>query len=286
MAATCRDQYSRVGPHLFLAFELSGSNWKLGFTIGFGQRPRERNIRAGDLDALEREIGQAKERFGLPEDVPVLSCYEAGRDGFWLHRFLESIDVRNLVVDSSSIEVNRRRRRAKTDSLDVEKLLTMLLRYHGREKKVWHVVHVPTVEQEDHRQLHREMMALKKERTRHINRIKALLAGQGVRMQVRKDFLQQLDATRLWNGSRLPEGLKALLKREHERFQLSGRTDRRTGKGADGSHPELRETRRADGTGSPATKSYRGSRWSSSRGAISVPSWHRATGRRSGLCQG
>jgi len=203
-----------------LAFELSSSNWKLGFTIGFGQRPRERNIRAGDLHALEREIGQAKERFGLPQDAPVLSCYEAGRDGFWLHRYLESAGVRNLVVDSSSIEVNRRRRRAKTDSLDVEKLLTMLLWYHGREKKVWHVVHVPTLEQEDHRQLHREMMALKKERTRHINRIKALLAGQGVCMQVRKDFLQQLDATRLWDGSRLPEGLKALLKREHDRFQL------------------------------------------------------------------
>lgn len=220
MAATCRDQYSRVGPQLFLAFELSGSNWKLGFTIGHAQRPRERNIRARDLKALEWEIGRAKERFGLPEDAPVLSCYEAGRDGFWLHRYLESAGVQNLVVDSSSIEVNRRRRRAKTDSLDVEKLLTMLLRYHGREKKVWHVVHVPTVEQEDHRQLHREMMALKKERTRHINRIKALLAGQGVRMQVRKDFLQQLDATRLWDGSRLPEGLKALLKREHDRFQL------------------------------------------------------------------
>jgi len=74
MAAICRDQYSRAGTHLFLAFELSSSNWKLGFTIGFGQRPRERNIRAGDLDALEREIGQAKERFGLPEDAPVLSC--------------------------------------------------------------------------------------------------------------------------------------------------------------------------------------------------------------------
>jgi transposase len=203
-----------------LAFELSNSNWKLGFTIGHAQRPRERNIRARDLKALEREIGQAKKRFGLPQDAPVLSCYEAGRDGFWLHRYLESAGVQNLVVDSSSIEVNRRRRRAKTDSLDVEKLLTMLLRYHGREKKVWHVVHVPTVEQEDHRQLHREMMALKKERTRHINRIKALLAGQGVRMQVRKDFLEQLDATRLWDRSRLPEGLKALLKREHDRFQL------------------------------------------------------------------
>ncbi len=220
MAAICRDQYSLVGPRLYLAFELSGSNWKLGFTIGFGQRPRERNIRAGDLDTLEREIGQAKERFGLPQDVPVLSCYEAGRDGFWLHRYLESAGVQNLVVDSSSIEVNRRRRRAKTDSLDVGKLLTMLLRYHRGEKKVWHVVHVPTVEQEDHRQLHREMMALKKERTRHINRIKALLAGQGVRMQVRKDFLEELEATRLWDGSRLPEGLKALLKREHKRFQL------------------------------------------------------------------
>lgn len=220
MAAICRDQYSRVGPRLFLAFELSNSNWKLGFTIGHAQRPRERNIRARDLKALEREIGQAKKRFGLPQDAPVLSCYEAGRDGFWLHRYLESAGVQNLVVDSSSIEVNRRRRRAKTDSLDVEKLLTMLLRYHGREKKVWHVVHVPTVEQEDHRQLHREMMALKKERTRHINRIKALLAGQGVRMQVRKDFLEQLDATRLWDRSRLPEGLKALLKREHDRFQL------------------------------------------------------------------
>jgi len=220
MAAICRDQYSLVGPRLYLAFELSGSNWKLGFTIGFGQRPRERNIRAGDLDTLEREIGQAKERFGLPEDAPVLSCYEAGRDGFWLHRYLESAGVQNLVVDSSSIEVNRRRRRAKTDSLDVGKLLTMLMRYHRGEKKVWHVVHAPTVEQEDHRQLHREMMALKKERTRHINRIKALLAGQGVRMQVKKDFLEELGAVRLWDGSRLPEGLKALLKREHKRFEL------------------------------------------------------------------
>jgi len=220
MTAICRQQYSVVGPALYLAFELSSSNWKLGFTIGHAQRPRERSIRARDLKALEWEIGQAKKRFGLPQDAPVLSCYEAGRDGFWLHRFLESIGVRNLVVDSSSIEVNRRHRRAKTDSLDVEKLLTMLLRYHGGEKKVWHVVHVPTVEQEDHRQLHREMMALKKERTRHINRIKALLTSQGVRMQVRGDFLQQLEEVRLWDGSRLPEGLQALLKREHKRLLL------------------------------------------------------------------
>lgn len=220
MAATFRKQYSGYEPILYLAFELSSTIWKLGFTIGYGQRPRERNIKSGDLKALEREIGKAKERFGLPEEASVLSCYEAGRDGFWLHRYLERAGVQNMVVDSSSIEVNRRRRRAKTDSLDVEKLLTMLQRHHGGEKKVWHVVHAPTVEQEDNRQLHREMMALKKERTRHINRIKALLAGQGVRMQVRQDFLEQVEATRLWDGSRLPEGLTALLKREHKRLQL------------------------------------------------------------------
>lgn len=222
MAAICKEQYSLNRPALYLAFELSSSTWKLGFTIGHGQRPRERNISARDLKALEWEIDQAKKRFRLPQDAPVLSCYEAGRDGFWLHRYLESVGVLNLVVDSSSIEVNRRKRRAKTDSLDVAKLLTMLLRYHGREKKVWHVVRVPTVEQEDNRQLHREMMALKKERTRHINRIKALLTGQGLRMhmQVRADFLHQLETIRLWDGSRLPEGLVGLLQREHKRLQL------------------------------------------------------------------
>ena len=220
MAAICKEQYSLNRPALYLAFELSSSTWKLGFTIGHGQRPRERNIGARDLKALEWEIDQAKKRFGLPQDAPVLSCYEAGRDGFWLHRYLESVGVLNLVVDSSSIEVNRRKRRAKTDSLDVAKLLTMLLRYHGREKKVWHVVRVPTVEQEDNRQLHREMMALKKERTRHINRIKALMTGQGLRMQVRADFLHQLETIRLWDGSRLPEGLVGLLQREHKRLQL------------------------------------------------------------------
>ena len=228
MAAICKEQYSLDRPALYLAFELSSSTWKLGFTIGHGQRPRERNISARDLKALEWEIDQAKKRFGLPEDAPVLSCYEAGRDGFsrkgigtmWLHRYLESVGVLNLVVDSSSIEVNRRKRRAKTDSLDVAKLLTMLLRYHGREKKVWHVVRVPTVGQEDNRQLHREMMALKEERTRHINRIKALLTGQGLRMQVRADFLHQLETIRLWDGSRLPEGLVGLLQREHKRLQL------------------------------------------------------------------
>jgi transposase len=206
--------------NLYLAFELGNKEWKLGFTIGQGQSPRRRRIDAGDLAALRWEIGQAKKRFGLPEATPVLSCYEAGRDGFWLHRYLTASGVENLVVDSASIEVNRRAKRAKTDRLDVRKLLSMLIRYHSGEKKVWSVVHVPSVEAEDKRHLHRELGTLKVDRTRHTNRIKGLLAGQGVRMPVQGDFLERLERVRLWDGSPLPPGLQSRLKREYVCWQF------------------------------------------------------------------
>ena len=81
----------------------------------------------GDLLVLQQEIMLAKRRFRLPEAVPVRSCYEAGRDGFWLHRYLLETKTENLVVDSSSIEVDRRAKRAKTDRIDVGKLLNMLI---------------------------------------------------------------------------------------------------------------------------------------------------------------
>jgi transposase len=205
---------------LYLAFELGEKEWKLGFTVGFGQRPRERTVFAGDLRAVAREIEQAKRRFGLPEQAQVVSCYEAGRDGFWLHRYLVHIGVRNLVVDSSSIEVNRRARRAKTDKMDLGKLLTMLMRYDHGEWKVWSVVRVPTVEQEDSRQLHRDVETLRGERTRHINRIKGLLASYGVRMRVGRDFLVRLETKRLWDGGPIPMGLKKRLVREYERLEM------------------------------------------------------------------
>ena len=107
---------------LYLALELSWTSWKLAFTIGAGQKPRLRSIPARDTDALLLEIHKAKHRFGLPEGTPVISCYEAGRDGFWLHRYLRHHGVENLIVDAASIEVNRRKRRAKSDSLDATKL--------------------------------------------------------------------------------------------------------------------------------------------------------------------
>jgi len=203
-----------------MAIELSSAEWKLGFTIGVGQAPRLRTLKARDLSGLKQEIEQAKIRFGLERNVEVFSCYEAGRDGFWLHRHLEASDVNNLVVDSASIEVNRRFRRAKTDRLDVGKLLTMLVRYHQGEQKVWSVVHVPGVAEEDQRQLHRELMALKREQTHHINRIKGVLASQGVVLEVKTDFVEQLEVVRLWDGSSIPAGLHTLVMREQERLEL------------------------------------------------------------------
>jgi transposase len=208
------------GNTLYLAFELGESEWKLGFTIGLGQNPRRRTIKAGDRAGLEREIGLAKQRFGLPEGAQVLSCYEAGRDGFWLHRYLVSQAVENLVVDSASIEVNRRAKRAKTDRLDVAKLVTMLIRYDRGEQKVWRVVHVPSVEAEDNRHLHRALQTFKSDRTRHVNRLKGLLVGQGVRLPVNANFLERVERVRLWNGEPIPPGLQARLQREFAGFQF------------------------------------------------------------------
>jgi transposase len=198
---------------LFLAFELGKNTWTLGFTIGVAQQPRERTIPARDVATVQQEITRAKQRFGLPEDARVMSCYEAGRDGCWLHHYLMAHSVENLVIDSASIEVNRRQRRAKTDRLDVRKLLTMLLRHSAGEKQVWSVVRVPSVDEEDRRQLHRDMRTAKQDRTRVINRMKGLLAGHGVQLALQGDVDAQLEQVQQWDGSPLPSALLCRLKR-------------------------------------------------------------------------
>lgn len=218
--ATHTNQYTANQSHLYMAFELSQNKWMLGFTIGFGQRPRLRRIAARDLAALQSEIQLARERFALAEDAQVISCYEAGRDGFWLHRYLSSLGVSNRVVDSASIEVNRRAKQAKTDKLDLGKLLTMLMRYEAGETKVWRVVHVPSAEVEDHRHLHRELTDLKEQRTQHINRIKGYLSNQGICLEVDEDFPEIVAHQQMWNGESLPSGLQARLLCEYQRFQL------------------------------------------------------------------
>ena len=218
--ATSRvDQETAFTPTLFLAFELGVHTWQLGCTPGAAQRPRERQVPAGDGQAVLEEIRRAQSRFGFPEEARVVSCYAAGRDGFWLHRFLVSQGRENAVVDSASLEVNRRDRRAKTDRLDVPKLLTMLLRHAAGEKKVWSGVRGPSVADEDRRQLHRELLTTKRDRTRVIKRIKGRLAGSGMRLGLHGDVETQLEEVHQWDGTPLPAAWRARLKREWQKVQ-------------------------------------------------------------------
>src|SRR5215210_4172309 len=167
---------------LYMALELSASKWKVA--IADGQRAASQHtLNAADVDGLLRLIEKAKKRCALQGMVKVNSCYEAGRDGFWLHRWLLEQGIDNVVVDSSSIEVNRRLRRAKSDGLDVAKLYQMLVRYERADKGVWRVVRVPSVQQEDDRRLHRELERLKQERNAHINRMRALAVLHNVGLQ-------------------------------------------------------------------------------------------------------
>jgi transposase len=220
MSATHANQSNTTAaPRLYLALELSWNSWKLAFTVGLGQKARLRTIPARNTDLLLLEIGKAKARFGLPDDAPVVSCYEAGRDGFWLHRLLVHHGVDNRVVDSASIEVNRRQRRAKSDALDATKLVEMLIRFHNGESKVWRVVRIPTVEDEDRRQRHRELIELKAQRTEHSNRIKGLLATFGLDVLVDAELLRRLERLRQWDGQPLPSRVTARILREFERWQ-------------------------------------------------------------------
>jgi transposase len=205
---------------LYVGFELSNSKWKLAFSDG--RKIRHATVEAGDLELLQVGLCSAKKHFGMVEDVGVVSCYEAGRDGFWLHRYLLSSGIDNVVVDSASIEVDRRKRRMKTDRLDAGRLVRMLMRYHGGERKLWSVVRVPSFEDEDARHLHRELEGLKKERTRHRNRIRGILIQQGLRVKnpSNKKFVEQLDSLRTWDGRELPVDMKGRLVREYQRLHL------------------------------------------------------------------
>lgn len=224
MTATRESQGTTSSPRLHLAFELGWSQWKLAFTIGHGQPPRLRTLTARNLPVLLAEITRAKRRFGLPDDAAVVSCYEAGRDGFWLHRWLTRQGVVNVIVDSASIEVNRRKRRAKSAHLDAVKLVSMRLRYHAGESKVWSVVKVPAAAAEDRRHLQRELIAVQDERTEHTNRIKAFLAGQGIALAtVTANFPDALARLRCWDGSELGADLRQRRLREFARWQLADR---------------------------------------------------------------
>jgi transposase len=205
---------------LCVAFELSAKEWLLTMSPAVDVRRLRARVRPGDRAGVERALADAKRRFGLAADAAVRSCYEAGRDGFWPHRFLTRLGVTNLVVDSSSIEVSRRARRAKTDRLDGEKLLRLLLRHWGGEREMWHVVHVPSREAEDARHASRGLTTLQAERTRYRNRIRGLLALHGVlRIRVDAQLPARLGTVTDWAGGPLPAGVVARVLETHRLLQ-------------------------------------------------------------------
>jgi transposase len=208
-----------TAPVLLMAFELGQRAWKIGFTVGVSQRPRVRIIPSGAIGLVMEEIARAKRRFSLSAATMVISCYEAGRDAFWLHRALTAQGITNVVVDSASIEVNRRARRAKTDLLDLGGLLNLLARYVHGDRRCWRVVRVPTLAEEDGRQFSRTLETLTQDRTRLISRLKALLATQGLTLTVGATFQDALAAARLWDGTPVPAGLHDRLLQDWTQLQ-------------------------------------------------------------------
>lgn len=206
---------------LYMALELSNTSWKVLFGSASGRR-RERTVKARDLAGLLEEIAAAKAKLGLPTACRVVSCYEAGRDGFWLDRALRLHGIESHVIDSSSIEVPRRMRRRKTDRIDVIKLLGLLVRWSGGERAVMSVVRVPAASAEDVRQLSRTIDRLKAEHGRHVTRMKALLAKEGLSvMRVGgRDWARKVADLRTWDGKALERWLQFDLVSEGQRLAL------------------------------------------------------------------
>lgn len=219
MIATTRPSVSVSEPRLYVAFELSLKTWKLAMTSGFGVAPWLTTVRAGDLAAVVEALEEGRRRLQVPAGAAVESCYEAGRDGFWVHRALTQEGVRNRVVDSASIEVNRRARRAKTDRLDALKLVTMLVRVCYGERRVWSEVRVPSAAVEAARQVSRERATLVREQTRLVNQVRGWLASAGCALP-RRRAAQWWTRVRDWAGAALPVELQARLARAEERWRV------------------------------------------------------------------
>lgn len=218
MTAQTRPAMTSVSePTLYVAFELGAKEWTLAMTSGLGRTPWLRKVRAGDLRKVVQLLVQGRGHSGVPATAPVVSCYEAGRDGFWIHRALEAQGIRNRVVDSASIEVNRRARRAKTDRLDALKLVMMLVRVCSGEARVWREVRVPSAAAEAARHVSRERSQLVAEQTRMINQLRSWLALSGCRLPKRRGG-EWWVALRDWAGQALPAEVQLRLARTHARL--------------------------------------------------------------------
>lgn len=211
---------------LYVALELSSKTWVLAFSDGSALPVRIHKVasQVGSHDqvALHNAISAARKGFGLNEETPTVSCYEAGRDGFWIHRMLAAAGVQNTVVEPEALANGRRSgRRPKTDRLDAEALVARLVRHDRGERGVWRVVRVPSEEDENRRRLPRHRQVLVKEQTKHRNRIGSILLTQGLRVgQVHKITEEHLDSLRRWDGTPLPSEVLEQVRMELERLRL------------------------------------------------------------------
>ena len=207
-----------------VAIELSKKSWIVAVNSPLSDKIGRHTLEACDWKGLLERIERTRMRVvrELNRPVEVISCYEAGYDGFWLHRLLEAHGVRNYVIDPASLHVDRRARRAKTDHIDVAQLLRSLMAYLRGEPKVWSVVRVPSVAEEDNRRVHRERHRLIAERVQHVNRIKGLCAVHGIYdyEPLRSNRMLRLEQLRTGDGRELPRRLKAEIVRELERLEL------------------------------------------------------------------
>ena len=205
---------------LFVSFELSDRQWKLTCTTGLGDARYRRTVAAWAFDQVLQAIAAAKRRFHVAADAPMHSCYEAGRDGFALHRFLVAHGVENCVIDPASLRVDRRKRRVKTDRVDGNGLLVALLHGVAGDRDALRVVRVPSRADEAARAISRELAALRRECTRYTNQIQAVLQTQGLQLSLRRDFLTQLPRARDWAGEPVADCVQARLERIWRRRAL------------------------------------------------------------------
>jgi len=209
---------------LFVALELSKAKWLVGLHSPMADKVSRHTIAGGDAPALLTLIGAARRRAeaSLGGTVRVVTCYEAGYDGFWLHRLLVAHGIANQVIDPASLLVNRRARRRKTDRIDLAGLLRTLMAWHRGEPQVCSMVRVSSPEEEDRRRRGRERERLVKERVQHLGRVKGLLMTQGVRdfQPARRGWRDRLEALRTGDGRPLPDCLKAEIARECRRLAL------------------------------------------------------------------
>jgi transposase len=209
---------------LHCALELSKKSWLLAIQFPDQEQPSLYSIEGGDADRLMVKLTAARDRWAkMIGALPIITlCYEVGYDGFWLERFLKARGIACLVIDPGSLQVSRRGRRVKTDRVDVKTLLRTLIAWCRGERHVWSPVRVPSIDEEDLRRSHRERSRLIRERTAHINRIKGLLFGQGIRgINIKTQYKTvALDKLVTGDGHRLPPRLASEITREIQRLAM------------------------------------------------------------------